>query len=123
MDKPSRVRLRMLALFLPLTAVLYIGAEALNPKGTDRLVDTVAAGLQVLPIAARHPAQLYASGSLTIAALGALAVSYAAIATLVRGRGWVLATAGRCSGAWVPSAARSSTSWSGSTWPPPRRRT
>jgi hypothetical protein len=94
MDKPFRIRLRLLALFLPLTAVLYIGAEALNPKGTDRLVNTVAAGLQVLPIAARHPAQLYASGSLTIAALGALAVSYAAIATLVRGRGWVLATAG-----------------------------
>jgi hypothetical protein len=94
MNKPFRVHLRLLALFLPLTAVLYIGAEALNPKGTDRLVSTVAAGLQVLPIAARHPAQLYASGSLTIAALGALAVSYAAIATLVRGRGWVLATAG-----------------------------
>jgi hypothetical protein len=94
MDKSSRVRLRLLAFVLPLTAVLYIGAEALDPKGTDRLVNTVAAGLQVLPIAARHPAQLYASGSLTIAALGALAVSYAAIATLVRGRGWVLATAG-----------------------------
>ena len=94
MDKPFRVHLRLLALFLPLTAVLYIGAEALNPKGTDRLVDTMAAAFQVLPIAARHPAQLYVSGSLTIAALGALAVSYAAIATLVRGRGWMLATAG-----------------------------
>jgi hypothetical protein len=47
---------------------------------------------QVLPIAARHPAQLYLSGSLTIAALGALAVSYAAIAAPVRDRGWLLAT-------------------------------
>ena len=94
MHESSRVRLRLLALFLPLAAVLYIGAEALNPKGTDRLVDTVGVALQVLPIAARHPAQLYVSGSVTIAALGALAVSYAAIATLVRGRGWLLATAG-----------------------------
>jgi hypothetical protein len=92
MDKPSRARLRLLALFLPLTAALYIGAEALDPKGTDQLVSTTAAAFGVLPIAARHSAQLYASGSLTIAALGALAVSYAAITALVRGRGWVIAT-------------------------------
>jgi hypothetical protein len=92
MDKPSRARLHMLAIFLPLTAALYIGAEALNPKGTDQVINTTAAAFQVLPIAARHPAQLYISGSLTIAALGALAVSYAAIAALVRSRGWVMAT-------------------------------
>ena len=92
MDKPFRARLRMLALFLPLTAVLYAGTEALNPKGTDRVVNTTAAAFAVLPIAARHSAQLYGSGSLTLAALGALAVSYAAIAALVRGSGWVLAT-------------------------------
>jgi hypothetical protein len=93
MDKPARARLRLLALFLPLTAVLYIAAEALDPKGTDQLISTTAVAFGVLPIAARHPAQLYVSGSLTIAALGALAVSYAAIAALVRGRGWVTATA------------------------------
>jgi len=93
MDKPSRVRLRMLALFLPLTAVLYIGAEAVNPKGTDQVINTTAVAFRVLPIAAGHPGQLYLSGSLAIAALGALAVSYAAIAALVRGRGWVIATA------------------------------
>lgn len=92
MDKPSRARLHMLAIFLPLTAALYIGAEALNPKGADQVINTTAAAFQVLPIAARHPAQLYISGSLTIAALGALAVSYAAIAALVRSRGWVMAT-------------------------------
>jgi hypothetical protein len=94
MDKPLRVHLRLLALFLPLTAVLYIAAEAVNPEGTDRLVDTTAAAFQVLPIAARHSGQLDVSGSLTIAALGAPVVSYAAIATLIRGRGWVIATAG-----------------------------
>ena len=46
----------------------------------------------MLPIAASHPAQLYFSGSLSLLALGALAVSYAAIAMLVRDRGWVVAT-------------------------------
>ena len=40
MDKPSRVRLRVLTLFLPLTTALYIGAEALNPKGTDQVINT-----------------------------------------------------------------------------------
>jgi hypothetical protein len=42
-DKPSRVHLRLLALVLPLTAVLYIGAEALDPKGTDQVISTMAA--------------------------------------------------------------------------------
>jgi hypothetical protein len=91
-DHAARTRQRVLALFLPLTAVLYVGAEALNPKGTDQLLSTTAVALKVLPIAALHPAQLYVSGSLSLLALGALAVSYAAIATLVRGRGSVVAT-------------------------------
>ena len=52
----------------------------------------MADALKVLPIAARHPGQLYLSGSLSLLALGAVAVSYAAIATLVRGRGAALAT-------------------------------
>jgi hypothetical protein len=92
MDSTARMRQRVLALFLPLAAVLYIAAEALNPKGTDKIISTTAGALQVLPIAARHPAQLYFSGSITLLALGALAVSYVAIATLVRGRGSVVAT-------------------------------
>jgi hypothetical protein len=92
MDHAARIRQRVLALFLPVAAVLYVSAEALNPKGTDRIILTTADALKVLPIAAMHPAQLYVSGSLTLLALGALAVSYAAIATLVRGRGSVVAT-------------------------------
>ena len=48
--------------------------------------------LKELPIAAHHPAQLYLSGSLALLALGALAVSYPAIATLIRNRGSALAT-------------------------------
>jgi hypothetical protein len=41
-DKASRVHLRLLALVLPLTAVLYIGAEALDPKGTNQVISTMA---------------------------------------------------------------------------------
>jgi hypothetical protein len=91
-DKPSRARLRLLALCLPVTAALYVSAEAVDPRGTDQVINTTAVALRVLPIAARHPAQLYVSGSLSIAALGALALSYAALCVLVRGRGWVVAT-------------------------------
>ena len=92
MDNAARMRQRVLALFLPLAAVLYVSAEALDPKGTDRVLSTMSDALKVLPIAARHPGQLYVSGSLSLLALGALAVSYAAIATLVRGRGSIIAT-------------------------------
>jgi hypothetical protein len=92
MDSATRMRQRILALFLPLTALLYVSAEALDPKGTDRILSTMADALKVLPIAAVHPAQLYVSGSLSLLALGALAVSYAAIATLIKGRGSTVAT-------------------------------
>src|ERR1017187_6712023 len=44
----ARVRQRILAIFLPVTAVLYVGCEALDPKGTDQVVTTVAAGLKLL---------------------------------------------------------------------------
>jgi hypothetical protein len=56
------------------------------------VITDTATAVKVLPIAAAHPAQLYLSGSLTVLALGGLAVSYAAIALLVTGRGWVIAT-------------------------------
>jgi len=92
MDDTARMRQRVLALFLPLAAVLYLSAEALNPKGTDIPILTSADAAKVLPIAASHSAQLALSGSISLLALGALAVSYAAIATLVRGRGAVVAT-------------------------------
>ena len=91
-DNAARVRLRVLAAFLPVTAALYVGAEALDPKGTDQVVTNTATALRLLPIAAAHSSQLYLSGSLSVLALGGLAVSYAAIAKLVTGRGWVIAT-------------------------------
>jgi len=91
-DNAARTRQRVLAIFLPVTAVLYISAETLSPKGTDQVISTTATALKVLPIAARHPAQLYVAGSLALLGLGGLAVSYAAIAALVRNRGSALAT-------------------------------
>ncbi len=90
--KAARQRQRVLAVFLPITAVLYIGAEALDPRGTDQVVTNTATAFKLLPIAAAHSSQLYLSGSLSVLALGGLAVSYAAIALLVTGRGWVIAT-------------------------------
>jgi hypothetical protein len=90
--KAFRVRQRVLAVFLPVAAVLYIGCEAVNPKGTDQVITTTAVAVKLLPVAASHSSQLYLSGSLSVLALGALAVSYAAIAALVTGRGWVIAT-------------------------------
>ena len=92
MLKAVRTRQRILATFLPIAAVLYIGCEALDPKGTDQLVTDVATGLKLLAIAARHPTQLYVAATLSLLALGAVAVSYAAIALLITGRGWVIAT-------------------------------
>jgi hypothetical protein len=92
MHKAARTRQRILAVFLPVAAVLYISCEALFPKGTDQVVTDMATGLKLLSIAGRHPTQLYAAGTLSLLALGAVAVSYAAIALLVTGRGWVIAT-------------------------------
>jgi len=56
------------------------------------VVTNTATAFKLLPIAAAHSSQLYLSGSLSVLALGGLAVSYAAIALLVTGRGWVIAT-------------------------------
>ena len=92
MDNAARTRQRVLALFLPIAAVLYISAEALSPKGTDQVIQTTATAFKVLAIAAKHPTQIYVAGSLALLGLGALAVSYAAIATLVRNHGSAVAT-------------------------------
>ena len=92
MKNALRTRQRIFALALPLTAALYIGAEGLDPKGTDQIVTTTAVALKVLPIAASHHTQLYISGSLSELALAAVAVSYGAIAMLVRRSGSTAAT-------------------------------
>jgi hypothetical protein len=38
MDNAARTPQRMLAIFHPVTAVLYMGGGALSPKGTDQEV-------------------------------------------------------------------------------------
>ena len=83
MHNAMRTRQRMFALALPLTAALYIGAEGIDPKGTDQIVTTTAVALKVLPIAAKHHTQLYVSGLLSELALGALIISNGAIAMLI----------------------------------------
>jgi hypothetical protein len=97
--KAVRARQRILAVFLPVTAVLYISCEALDPRGTDQVATSMAVAYRLLPIAAAHSSQLYLAGSLSLLALGGLAVSYAAIALLVTGRGWVIATVAALLGA------------------------
>ena|SRR5271165_2874727 len=92
MDNAARARQRVLAIFLPIAAVLYISAEALSPKGTDQVVTDTATALKLLAIAAKHPTQIYVAGACAVLGLGALAVSYAAIAALARNRGAPLAT-------------------------------
>ena len=92
MDRAGQVRRRLLALVIPLTALLYVLTEGLNPKGTDQVDDTAADGLKLVVIAGRHPSQLFLSGTLSLLALGAYAVSYGAIASLIRRRGWGVAT-------------------------------
>jgi hypothetical protein len=98
MDNASQSRRRVLALFLPVAAVLYIAAEAVSPKGTDKVASDTATALNLLAIAAKHPAQVYAAGTFAVLGLGALAVSYAAIATLARGRGSAAATVAALTG-------------------------
>jgi len=92
MDNAARTRQRLLAIFLPIAAVLYISAEALSPKGTDQVATDTATALKLLAIAAKNPTQIYVAGTCAVLGLGALAVSYAAIAMLTRGRGSALAT-------------------------------
>lgn len=92
MSNDLRTRERILALMLPLTAALYISAEGVDPKGTDQVITTTAIAFKVLPIAAKHPTQLYTSSSLTEFALGGVALSYAVIAMLIRQRGSRTAT-------------------------------
>ena len=82
MDNAARARRRVLAIFLPVAAVLYISAEALSPKCTDQVATDTATALKLLAIAAKHPTQLYVAGTCAVLGLGALAVSYAAIAAL-----------------------------------------
>jgi len=87
-----RTRRRVLALALPVTAVLLLFGGALTPKGLDRPVTSLAGALRELQIAAAHPGQVYFSNVLVIFGLGTLGVSFFAIAVLASDRDRVLAT-------------------------------
>jgi hypothetical protein len=85
-------RQRLLAVALPLSAGLLCLGSALTPKGLDQLILSTATAFKVLPIAAAHTGRLYLSNAMLLFGLGALGVSFLAIATLVRGRGATIAT-------------------------------
>jgi hypothetical protein len=82
-----RTRRRILALALPVTAVLLLFGGALTPKGLDRPVTSLAGALRELQIAAAHPGQVYFSNVLVIFGLGTLGVSFFAIAVLASDTG------------------------------------
>jgi hypothetical protein len=92
MDSVTVNRSRVLAAFLPISAALLLIGEALMPKGLDQIITTKSTALTVLPIAAEHTNQVYIAFVMVICGLGALAVAFSSIATLVRGRGATLAT-------------------------------
>ena len=91
MNGARTTRTRILALFPPLAAVLLLVGEALTPKGLDHPISMSRAAKE-LPIAEAHLNRLYLSNLLVIFGLGALGVSFAAIAVLVRERGSTIAT-------------------------------
>jgi len=93
-----RLRIRLLALSLPVAAALLLVGEALTPKGLDHPISSARAA-EELPIAAAHSGRLFASNLIVIFGLGALAVSFVAIAMLVRGRGSAIATVAALVGA------------------------
>jgi hypothetical protein len=87
-----RMRRRILALALPVTAMLLLFGGALTPRGLDRPVMSLTGALRELPIAAAHPGQVYFSNMLVIFGLGTLGISFFAIAVLASDRDSVLAT-------------------------------
>ena len=91
MNSALTARTPILALFPPLAAILLLVGEALTPKGLDHPISMSRAAKE-LPIAEAHLNQLYLSNLLVIFGLGALGVSFAAIAVLVRERGSTIAT-------------------------------
>jgi hypothetical protein len=88
----TRHRTTVLAVFPVAAAALLMVGGALTPHGLDKPITTITTALRELPIAHVHADRLYASNMLVIFGLGALGVSFAAIATLVRERATLLAT-------------------------------
>jgi uncharacterized protein (TIGR03086 family) len=53
MNNALRTRQRMFVLALPFAAALYIGAEGIDPKGTDQIVTTTAVALKEMALLRR----------------------------------------------------------------------
>jgi len=92
METADATRGQLLALALPVTAVLLLVGEALTPKGLDQTAMSPKSALTLLPKAAGHVNQLYASNGLILLGLGTLAIAYLGLTQLARRRGAALAT-------------------------------
>jgi len=92
MDTTDTTRVRLLALALPATAVLFLAGQSLTPKGLDQTPMSVTAALALLPKAAGHVGQLYLSNALLLLGFGTLLIAYLALTRLARTRGASLAT-------------------------------
>jgi hypothetical protein len=92
MTSAIQTRQKVLAVFPAASGGLLMIGGALTPQGLDQPITTRATALKMLPIAAAHTNQLFLSNLLVIFGLAALGVSFAAMATLVRDRGALLAT-------------------------------
>ena len=81
-----RTRRRILALALPVTAMLLLFGGAFTPRGLDKPLTSLAGAFPELRIAAAHAGQVYFSNMLVIFGLGTLGVSFFAIAVLASDR-------------------------------------
>jgi MFS family permease len=88
----TRHRTAVLAVFPVAAAALLMLGGALTPHGLDKPITTITTALREIPIAHAHANRLYASNMLVLFGLGALGVTFAAIATLAREQDALLAT-------------------------------
>jgi hypothetical protein len=77
--------IRWLATVPPVAVGLLIAGGGLTPTGLDQPITSMHTALSELPIAEAHSERLYLASTLIIFGLGALGLSFVAIATLGRG--------------------------------------
>lgn len=92
LDGAIRIRRRLLAVCLPLTAALYLIGESLTPSGLDTPITDTATALRMLLVAQHSAPQLYISNMLVVFGSLTFAFSFLALATLVPRRGARFAT-------------------------------
>jgi hypothetical protein len=99
LSSSRELRRLLLALSLPVAAILLVVGEAVMPKGLDSQSSSLASTTKQVMIAERHVARFDAASLLIIFGLAAAAASFGAIATLVRRRGARFASAAAVLGA------------------------